>query len=114
MTFDCKFLDKTNTDFTKNTKFCLGNETLETIENAYTDVSNLRTSYNIYTSVQVAAKSLHDLRMCQNGKGPFSNGTCARLQNIKPWQVTEVNCYSVMTNTMVVQKYVVEYLCRNC
>ncbi|XP_077327763.1 extracellular calcium-sensing receptor-like [Lithobates pipiens] len=88
MTFDCKFLDKTNTDFTKNTRFCMGNETLQTTENAYTDVSNLRTSYNIYTSVQVAAKSLHDLQMCQNGKGPFSNGTCARLQNIKPWQLT--------------------------
>ncbi|XP_018416485.1 PREDICTED: extracellular calcium-sensing receptor-like [Nanorana parkeri] len=86
--FECKFLDKTDPDWTKNSSLCTGDETLEAVENAYTDVSNLRTSYNIYTSVQVTAKSLHDLHMCQNGKGPFSNGTCARLQNFKPWQLT--------------------------
>ncbi|XP_072254965.1 extracellular calcium-sensing receptor-like [Pyxicephalus adspersus] len=86
-TFECKFFEETNPDWT-NTRLCTGNESLEAVENAYTDVSNLRTSYNIYTSVQVVAKSLHDLHSCQNQKGPFFNGTCASLHDFKPWQLT--------------------------
>ncbi|KAM9312159.1 extracellular calcium-sensing receptor-like [Gastrophryne carolinensis] len=86
--FECKFLYGTNPVWTNSTKFCTGNETLEGVDNAYTDLSVLRTSSNIYTSVQVVAKALHDLHSCQEGKGPFVNGNCAELYNFKPWQLT--------------------------
>ncbi|XP_068129467.1 extracellular calcium-sensing receptor-like [Hyperolius riggenbachi] len=85
--FGCKFFDDRNPD-SSNKTFCTGNETLETIENAYTDVSSLRTSYNMYTSVQVIANSLHDLISCREEKGPFSNRSCAKLHNFKPCQLT--------------------------
>ncbi|KAM4749217.1 extracellular calcium-sensing receptor-like [Rhinophrynus dorsalis] len=89
-TFGCKFFDqKFPTDSWDNsTKLCTGNEDLKSVENIYNDVSNLRSSYNIYTSIHVLAKSLHDLHVCQEGRGPFYNGSCADIQNFKPWQLT--------------------------
>ncbi|XP_063785731.1 extracellular calcium-sensing receptor-like [Pseudophryne corroboree] len=69
------------------TKLCTGFEDLSTINNVYTDVSSLRDSFTIYTSVQVIGKSLHDMTTCSEGRGPFHNGSCANLQSFQPWQV---------------------------
>ncbi|XP_075434376.1 extracellular calcium-sensing receptor-like [Ascaphus truei] len=87
--FGCKFLDQRNLTGSRDTpaKLCTGNEDLESIQIGYNDVSSLRGSYNIYTAVYIIAKSLHDLQTCQEGRGPFYNGSCADIQNFKPWQV---------------------------
>ncbi|XP_075060979.1 extracellular calcium-sensing receptor-like [Mixophyes fleayi] len=87
--FGCKFIDQLDlVSYDNDTHLCTGNEDLNKVNNVYTDVSNLRSSYNIYTSVQVIAKSLHDLHMCQEGRGPFYHGNCADIQDFKPWQLT--------------------------
>ncbi|XP_053319875.1 extracellular calcium-sensing receptor-like [Spea bombifrons] len=87
--FGCKFNDTKNVSGSWNgpTKICTGNEDLQGVENVYTDVSSLRSSYNIYTSVQVIAKALHDLYECEEGRGPFYRRSCASIKHFKPWQL---------------------------
>lgn len=91
--FGCRFFNgKDDSQSLVNaTKICTGLEDLTKVKNAYTDVSSLRGSLSIYTSVQVIAKSLHDMRTCLEGGGPFHNGSCADINHIKPWQVRMEN-----------------------
>ncbi|XP_075434321.1 extracellular calcium-sensing receptor-like [Ascaphus truei] len=88
-TFGCKFMDQKNftVSWDNPVKLCMGDEDLESIQNIYNDVSSLRASYNFYTSIHVIAKSLHNLQTCQEGKGPFYNGSCADIRVFKPWQL---------------------------
>uniref|UniRef100_A0A8C4TLT1 G-protein coupled receptors family 3 profile domain-containing protein n=1 Tax=Erpetoichthys calabaricus TaxID=27687 RepID=A0A8C4TLT1_ERPCA len=53
---------------------CTGFETLNSINNVYTDVSELRIVNNVYKAIYAVAHSLHNL-------------TCANKSNVKPWQV---------------------------
>ncbi|XP_073402835.1 extracellular calcium-sensing receptor-like [Dendrobates tinctorius] len=84
--FGCKFID--SPDNGTNTKLCIGNESLQAVNNAYTDAANLRVPLNIYTSIHMIAQSLHELQMCKQGKGPFYGGQCADILTFKPWQLT--------------------------
>eukprot|EP00079_Xenopus_tropicalis_P023368 XP_012815732.1 PREDICTED: extracellular calcium-sensing receptor-like [Xenopus tropicalis] len=88
--FKCKFMDQGNLTGTwiNSTKLCTGKEDLETVESSYNDVSNLRSSYSIYTSIQILARSLHNLFSCWNGKETLSDGTCVDAKYFKPWQLT--------------------------
>eukprot|EP00079_Xenopus_tropicalis_P023366 XP_012815730.1 PREDICTED: extracellular calcium-sensing receptor-like [Xenopus tropicalis] len=88
--FKCKFMDQGNLTGTwiDSTKLCTGKEDLERVESSYNDVSNLRSSYSIYTSIQILARSLHNLFSCWNGKETLSGGTCVDAKNFKPWQLT--------------------------
>ncbi|XP_075433980.1 extracellular calcium-sensing receptor-like [Ascaphus truei] len=87
--FGCKFLDQRNlTGLWDNpAKLCTGNEDLESIQNKYNYMSSLRSSYNIYTAIYIIATALHDLQTCQEGRGPFYNGSCTDIQSFKPWQL---------------------------
>uniref|UniRef100_L7N376 G-protein coupled receptors family 3 profile domain-containing protein n=1 Tax=Xenopus tropicalis TaxID=8364 RepID=L7N376_XENTR len=80
--FRCRLVDQTNI---KNS--CTGEEDLETVQNSYNDVSNLRASYNIYTAVYVIAKAMDDLSHCQHLDGPLPKSKCSDLDNFKPWQL---------------------------
>ncbi|XP_075433994.1 extracellular calcium-sensing receptor-like [Ascaphus truei] len=87
--FGCKFFDQRllTSSLTNLTKLCTGNEDLESIQNSYNDVSNLRGPYNLYTAIYIIAKALHDLQTCQEGRGPFHNESCTDIRSFKPWQL---------------------------
>lgn len=67
---------------------CKGMENLNDVYSAYSDVTQLRVSYNVYKAVYLVAHALQDMTNCKVGKGPFLNGTCADPKNFKPWQVS--------------------------
>ncbi|XP_055030586.2 extracellular calcium-sensing receptor-like [Misgurnus anguillicaudatus] len=81
--FRCKFEAGDSTG--KN--ICTGQEDLSSTNTAYTDVSQLRASYNVYKSVYALAYALHDLTQCEEGRGPFSDKTCADITSLQPWQL---------------------------
>ncbi|XP_077327760.1 extracellular calcium-sensing receptor-like [Lithobates pipiens] len=80
-TFNCALVNQSNVTSVPNTsvKFCTGEESLERVQNSFTDVSNLRVTYSAYMAVQIVAKALKDLRSCSN--------KCASVSNFYPWQL---------------------------
>uniref|UniRef100_A0A8C4X629 Extracellular calcium-sensing receptor-like n=1 Tax=Erpetoichthys calabaricus TaxID=27687 RepID=A0A8C4X629_ERPCA len=51
-------------------KGAIGSENLQQVNNLYTDVSDLRTTYNVYKAVYAVAHALHDLLACQDNQVP--------------------------------------------
>ncbi|XP_055030581.2 extracellular calcium-sensing receptor [Misgurnus anguillicaudatus] len=86
--FDCSF-EKEGIHFDKEPfkKVCTGEEDLRSTDTIYTDVSGLRPAYNVYKAVYALAHALHDLMQCEEGRGPFSDNTCADITNLQPWQL---------------------------
>ncbi|XP_078102119.1 extracellular calcium-sensing receptor-like [Sander vitreus] len=66
---------------------CKGTEDLNAVYSAYSDVTQLRVSYNVYKAVYLVAHALQDMSNCIVGQGPLPNGTCADPKNVKPWQL---------------------------
>ncbi|CAJ1065296.1 extracellular calcium-sensing receptor-like [Xyrichtys novacula] len=66
---------------------CKGTEDLMNVYSPYSDVTQLRVSYNVYKAVYLVAHALHDMSNCKVGVGPFLNGSCADPKNFKPWQL---------------------------
>ncbi|XP_073350837.1 extracellular calcium-sensing receptor-like [Pagrus major] len=66
---------------------CSGAEELRSVKNIYSDVTQLRISYNVYKAVYAIAHALKAMRSCVTGKGPFLLQTCADTDNIQPWQL---------------------------
>nr|XP_043876084.1 extracellular calcium-sensing receptor-like [Solea senegalensis]XP_043898719.1 extracellular calcium-sensing receptor-like [Solea senegalensis] len=66
---------------------CSGQESLLEQHSAYMNTSSPRVAYNVYKAVHAIAHSLHNLLLCQPGKGPFQNNSCAQSNNIHPWQL---------------------------
>ncbi|XP_051727392.1 extracellular calcium-sensing receptor-like [Ctenopharyngodon idella] len=90
-TFHCRLNGSLNThvhgEGVQNWPPCNGSESLDDVYTLYSDVSQLRVSYNVYKAVYLIAHALHDMSICVPGKGPFQNGTCGSLYQILPWQV---------------------------
>ncbi|XP_078060356.1 extracellular calcium-sensing receptor-like [Mustelus asterias] len=87
--FACKFQLSENVTqgATFEARLCTGAERLEDINTIYSDTSQLRVSYNVYKGVYAIAHALHRLSLCESGKGPFLNNTCASIHNFEPWQL---------------------------
>ncbi|XP_048025203.1 extracellular calcium-sensing receptor isoform X1 [Megalobrama amblycephala] len=81
--FGCSF----DTGGREGERICTGQEDLRSTNTAYTDVSELRASYNVYKAVYAIAHALDGLMHCQEGRGPFSGNSCANISNLKPWQL---------------------------
>ncbi|XP_075715705.1 extracellular calcium-sensing receptor-like [Rhinoderma darwinii] len=89
-TFGCRFINLMNVSqsLVNATKMCTGSEDLTNVDNAFTDVSSLRGSWSIYTSVQVIAKSLHDMRTCLEAFFD-ENGDLPAVYDIVNWQLED-------------------------
>lgn len=86
--FGCRFdPDGVQATGEEERMLCTGDEDLSSVNTAYSDMSELRASYNVYKAVYALAHALHDLTLCQEGKGPFNGHSCARISTLKPWQV---------------------------
>ncbi|XP_069057888.1 extracellular calcium-sensing receptor-like [Pleurodeles waltl] len=66
---------------------CTGSEVLQSLDLPFMDMSDLSISYNAYNAVYSVAHALHNLKLCQPGKGPFVNRTCAEAHDFQPWQL---------------------------
>ncbi|CAG6001772.1 unnamed protein product [Menidia menidia] len=67
---------------------CKGTETLEEVQNLFTDTSQLRVTYNVYLAVYAAAHALHSLLSCPDRESPSGNNisTCSFPKQIKPFE----------------------------
>lgn len=65
---------------------CSGTESMEGVQNPFTDTSQLRGAYNVYLAVYAAAHALHSLLSCPDGDHPAGN-TCSSPELIKPIEV---------------------------
>ncbi|XP_034557483.1 extracellular calcium-sensing receptor-like [Notolabrus celidotus] len=64
---------------------CSGTESLQSVQNHFTDTSQLRVTYNVYLAVYAAAHALHSLLSCPDNK----NSTCFILKHIKPIELLQ-------------------------
>ncbi|XP_034723593.1 extracellular calcium-sensing receptor-like [Etheostoma cragini] len=63
---------------------CSGTESLEGVQNHFTDTSQLRVTYNVYLAVYAAAHALHTLLCHGRDSSPGNNSpTCSSPKNIK-------------------------------
>ncbi|XP_030007222.1 extracellular calcium-sensing receptor-like [Sphaeramia orbicularis] len=67
-----------------------GTESLKEVQSVFTDVSQLRWTYNVYLAVYAAAHALHSLLSCPNRDSPTNNSsTCSSAKHIKPRELLQ-------------------------
>ncbi|XP_047450498.1 extracellular calcium-sensing receptor-like [Mugil cephalus] len=67
---------------------CSGTESMEGVQNPFTDTSQLRGAYNVYLAVYAAAHALHSLLSCPDKDHPAGN-TCSSPELIKPIELLQ-------------------------
>ncbi|XP_047248716.1 extracellular calcium-sensing receptor-like [Girardinichthys multiradiatus] len=91
-TFNCQLNGSVNTHYHGLGSYqgrvqCEGTEVLNDVYSPYSDVTQLRVSYNVYKAVYLVAYALQDMCNCKAGEGPFLKKSCADPKNFKPWQL---------------------------
>uniref|UniRef100_A0A4W4FQA7 G-protein coupled receptors family 3 profile domain-containing protein n=1 Tax=Electrophorus electricus TaxID=8005 RepID=A0A4W4FQA7_ELEEL len=66
---------------------CNGSEELASVKSLYSDVSQLRISYNVYKAVYAVAHALDTMLRCVPERDPLTGGACPDIRNIKPQQL---------------------------
>ncbi|XP_062860386.1 extracellular calcium-sensing receptor-like [Trichomycterus rosablanca] len=77
--FSCKL--KGQTSISEGTRVCNGSEDIKTLQNAYTDTSQLRITNMVYKATYAIAYALHDL-VCTDTQ-------CDKKTEFSPWQVLD-------------------------
>ncbi|KAJ1080431.1 hypothetical protein NDU88_000634 [Pleurodeles waltl] len=86
--FGCQWIDQKHISAVDNAAiWCTGDERLESVQNDYNDVANLRVAYNVYNAVYATAWALHDLNSERAVQLQILNGTWKDIAGFKPWQV---------------------------
>uniref|UniRef100_H3A187 G-protein coupled receptors family 3 profile domain-containing protein n=1 Tax=Latimeria chalumnae TaxID=7897 RepID=H3A187_LATCH len=89
--FHCK-LQVSKTDANNRASLrnpCNGSEELEATSSIYTDVSQLRVSYNVYKAVYAVGHALHNLLSCSKGDQTSTNSNCEKPVQFQPWQLLQ-------------------------
>ncbi|XP_041071729.1 extracellular calcium-sensing receptor-like [Carcharodon carcharias] len=88
-TFKCTLLsgNKVKSDVVPENPQCTGHESLHGVNNAYSDITMDGSSSNVYKAVYAFAHAVQEMLACEDGKGPFTNGTCAHFSTYEPWQL---------------------------
>ncbi|KAF7653767.1 hypothetical protein LDENG_00078980, partial [Lucifuga dentata] len=70
---------------------CSGTESLEDVQDVFTDTLLLRWTYNVYLAVYAAAHALHSLLSCPDRDSPPTNNssTCLSPKHIRPEEVLQ-------------------------
>ncbi|XP_043926782.1 extracellular calcium-sensing receptor-like [Protopterus annectens] len=84
--FNCS-LDKKFNSREAEKKSCSEHEDLVSSSNIYSDISQLRISYNVYKAAYAVAHAIHDLLANKDGVSLFVNLSCPRILTIQPWQL---------------------------
>ncbi|XP_029027759.1 extracellular calcium-sensing receptor-like [Betta splendens] len=85
--FQCRLLAEREEGNVGGKPPCSGAEDLANVTNIYTDVSQLRISYNVYKAVHAVARALKSMTSCVQGNGPFSSQACPDMGTIQTWQL---------------------------
>ncbi|XP_078515246.1 extracellular calcium-sensing receptor-like [Lissotriton helveticus] len=68
-------------------EYCSGNETMNEAAISLFELNDLSYTYQSYLAVHAFAHALNALVSCKPGEGPFTNGACANISDIQPWQI---------------------------
>uniref|UniRef100_H3A7C1 Olfactory receptor C family, w1 n=1 Tax=Latimeria chalumnae TaxID=7897 RepID=H3A7C1_LATCH len=89
--FECSFQSSSNItgelEPTASNETCTGLENFDEKDSIYSDITQLRVSYNIYKAIYAIVHALHNLYSCTDGEGPFAFNSCANIFSLQPWQV---------------------------
>ncbi|KAM4700703.1 extracellular calcium-sensing receptor [Discoglossus pictus] len=101
--FSSSLLHKHNNDGNTSSPYrlpCTGKEDITSIETPYLDYTHLRISYNVYLAVYSIAHALQEIYTCAEGKGLFTNGSCADIKKVEAWQLLKYLLHLNFTNSM--------------
>ncbi|XP_028649069.1 extracellular calcium-sensing receptor-like [Erpetoichthys calabaricus] len=99
--FGCTFQQNINNQTSSSlgqNKICTGDEDIQSKKTPYSDVSQLRGSYNVYKAVYALGYALHNAMNCEYGKGPFMKNSCVDVTSMQPWQLFHYLKYVNFTN----------------